>query len=553
MSMMTWRFVSGLAFLAVVICALADETKPFPETSPAVAMRYGRWVDSGPRVIDESGAPLAGVEVTLRRTDPFSRDRFKRVVTAEDGIIPFGAFVTQISYSLEKRGYYPIASRTYGVRSSDRNADVMLRRIERPHPMRTLELALPLPSDTNRIAVAVDLVNGDWLPPYGGGREADAVVTCVVTNIGLRPCCRLNGVDDMWDQAVYSISLRGPDDGLVVTSRTDDELVFPKTAPEAPYDVRTWSAVMSGYRRFDDAVVFRVRGRFGTLLSPEMRFVSDGPRYKAVVTTNEDGSVVCSSVSLPTVTRRTLNLSGCVNVEAGERGLEPSRPVTPSRPVVIPVSADTNLFALGASPDGRVAVFFGRVGAVGAVPEIFERIVYTGRVARDLPDLEVLHVDCSAGEVPSRAFAGLARLRTVVLPSGGRLRIGSGAFAECPDLELVMRGGWGDLSVAADAFVGGRIPPSLVFLDHTPLEWGEADELPGEGCWSRRLVFTESAQLRIPSLRAKADFDRGRVSLPLVFLADDVLYCENDEGDAIFLKRFGHGRTAAFRESTCPR
>ena len=64
--MMTWRFVSGLAFLAVVICALADETKPFPETSPAVAMRYGRWVDSGPRVIDESGAPLAGVEVTLR-------------------------------------------------------------------------------------------------------------------------------------------------------------------------------------------------------------------------------------------------------------------------------------------------------------------------------------------------------------------------------------------------------------------------------------------------------------------------------------------------------
>ena len=68
-------------------------------------------------------------------------------------------------------------------------------------------------------------------------------------------------------------------------------------------------------------------------------------------------------------------------------------PSPPSRPVVIPVSADTNLFALGASPDGRVAVFFGRVGAVGAVPEIFERIVYTGRVARDLPDLEVLHVD----------------------------------------------------------------------------------------------------------------------------------------------------------------
>lgn len=541
------RFGCVLAVLTAAFCGWSDGMPMFPVTSREIAYEYGSWVDCGPRVVDEAGAPLAGVAAALQRAAPFSRGAFKHVVTAEDGFIPFGAYVSQISYSLEKPGYYSIPDRTYIVCHTDRDADVTLRRVDRPHPMRKLGLTLRFPSETNRFSVAVDLVKGDWLAPYGKGCVADAVVTGVATNRGIRPCCRFNCDDEKWDELVFTLSVNGPTDGLVSAVQTDDELQLPKTAPEAPYDVRTWSALISAYCRSEEAVVFRARGRFGALLAPEFRYVTDDPRFEETVTTNEDGAVVMSCSSLPAETHRILMLRGRVNIVEGERGLEPERPADPplpSRPAVVPVPADTNLFALGVSPDGRTAIYFGRVGTVGAVPEIFERIVYTDLVSRDLPDLEVLHVDRSAGVVPSRAFAGLARLRSVIISRSGRLVIGSRAFADCPVLNLVTCGGWDDIKVAADAFEGGGTAPSLLSLEHVPREWGDKDELPGEGCWARRLVFTERSHFRYPPIGVKADLDRGRVVLPRVFFTDDILYREDDTGEAVLLKRFGRDRAA---------
>lgn len=520
---------------------------PFPKTRTETVNRYGRWIDLGPRVVDESGAPITGVTATIQRTKADGGKPW-RTETAEDGRIPVGGYLSQARFSLEKLGYYSVPGRVIMVGAQNADKDIVMRRVEHPHPMRSIDLSLRLPDATNRLEVAVDLVEGDWMPPYGRGLAADVTLTCVSTNGGFRSCCRLSGDDGNWEEGLIGVEFQRDGDGFVSVECVDDELRLAKSAPEGGYERKTWD--VCSWRRVnennrEESIVFRARGRFGTLERPEFRHAMGELIEHVTVSTNDRGSVVssCSYENGPTL--RCLRFRGRVNPVAGERGLEPERPVrsSPGRPEVVPVPADTNLLALGASPDGRSAVFFGRVGTVGAVPEIFERIVYTDSVVRDLPDLEMLFIDPVAGKVPPLGFAGLRKLRTVSVLDPGEIRIESEAFANCPELNLVVMSGWGEHQVAENAFAGGSPTLAALFLEYVPNASKDQDDLPCARLWTRLLDFTARRHFRFAPLKAEADLKTGKVILPRVFLFGDILYRDDDSGQAVLLKRFGKDRT----------
>lgn len=522
--------------------AQVEEHTPFPETCAEAVSRYGRWIDWGPRVVDELGSPIAGVAVMFT-----CGNASRRCETAEDGRIPVEGYLSQARLSLEKREFYSISDHVITIGGRDANRDIRMRRVEHPHPMKSIDLSLRLPDATNRLDVAADLVEGDWMPPYGRGLVADVTLTCVSTNGGFPYCCRMPGEGGNWDNGRVRVGFQGEGDGFVSVKCVGDELRLPKSAPEVEFDRKAWD--VCSWRRFDEhgqeeAIVFCARGRFGTLERPEFQHkMGDMIEYETV-STNDEGLAVRSFGSKLGPMRKYLRLKGRVNPAAGERGLEPERPVrgTVRRPVVVPVPADTNLFALGVSSDGRTAVFFGRIGTVGAVPEIFERIVYTDSVARDLPDLEMLFIESVAGTVPPRSFAGLRKLRTVSFLDPGAIRVESEAFANCPVLNLVMMSGWGKHLIAENAFADGSPTLAALFLEYIPNERKDLDDQPCTRLWTRILSFTRR-HFRFAPLKVEVDLKTGKVTLPRTFLQGDVLYREDARGRAVLLKRFGKDRT----------
>lgn len=515
---------------------------PFPVACAEAVSRYGRWIDWGPRVVDESGSPIAGVAVNF-----ICGDASRRCETAEDGRIPVGGYLSQTRLSLEKRGFYSIPDHVITIGGRDANKDIRMRRVEHPHPMKSIDLSLRLPDATNRLDVSADLVEGDWMPPYGRGRVADVTLTCVSTNGGFLYCCRMPGEGGNWDNGRVRVGFQGEEDGFASVKCVGDELRLPKSAPEVEFDRKTWD--VCSWRRFDkygreEAIVFCARGRFGTLERPEFQHkMGDMIEYETV-STNAEGRTVRSYGSKFGPMRKCLRLKGRVNPVAGERGLEPERPVRGMvrRPEVVPVPADTNLFALGVSSDGRTAVFFGRIGTVGAVPEIFERIVYTDSVARDLPALEMLFIEPVAGMVPPRSFAGLRKLRTVSFLEPGAIRVESEAFANCPALNLVMMDGWAEHLIAENAFADGSSTLAALFLERRLNEDKDLDDQPCTRLWTRLLSFTRR-HFRFAPVKVEVDLKTGKVTLPRTFLQGDVLYREDARGRAVLLKRFGKDRT----------
>ena len=548
---MNKRVMTCLA-VAVVLCgakgdgAQAEEQPSFPKTCLEAVNRYGRWTDWGPRVVDESGVPIAGVAVTIQRTKG-GAGVFRRCETAEDGRIPVGGYLSQARLSLEKHGFYSIPDRVIAVNAGDAYKDIEMRRVEHPHPMKSIDLSLRLPDAAVRFDMAADLVEGDWMPPYGRGRTADVALTCISTNGGFRFCCRMPGDDDNWNQGLVKVEFQGEENGFTPVKCTDDVLRLAKSAPEAEFDRKIWD--VCSWRRFDEhkreeSIVFRARGRFGTLERPEFQHTTGELIEHVTVSTNERGSVVSSYSTENGSTLKYLRLKGRINPTAGERGLEPELPVreTPHRPETVPVPADTNLFAFGASSDGRTAVFFGRIGNVGAVPEIFERIVYTDSVARDLPKLEMLFLDPVVGRVPARSFAGLRELRTVAFLDPGAVDVDSEAFADCPALNLVMMSGWRRYRIAENAFANGSPTLAALFLEYVPDGREGMDLLPSTRFWTRLLTFRR-LHYRFAPLSVEADLRAGKVILPRTFLSEDILYREDDHGRAVLLKRFRNEQT----------
>lgn len=129
---------------------------------------FGRTIQA--RVVDGEGNPVENAEVGmgfLRENTGDSRSGFtdSRGRFSGRGWDDYGVRV-----QVEKEGYYDseIGSRVGG--TGNRNIKIELRKKKTPIPMYVKKVNLAIPEQRKRIGF--DLVNADWIPPFGEGEKS---------------------------------------------------------------------------------------------------------------------------------------------------------------------------------------------------------------------------------------------------------------------------------------------------------------------------------------------------------------------------------------------
>ena len=534
---------SALAMLAVACAGALRANPPAPATegsesrlAPHLAWRYGAWVSKGPRIVSDSGEPLAAARVM--ENGRYGRTAFTLPVDADGRIVLDGYVNDSKGIRISCEGYY---SRQVTLSSDCGETEIVLRRKRRPHPMLNHEVDVTLPMSATNAVVQIDLVEGDLLAPYGYGIHADAefrfdrpIDTCVA----LSSHCFVPPRDDSGQ-----MFLLNEGDGTGQMERAfDDDFGMPYEADDAICTNRMIRCDIFG-RSF--AFCFRVRGHYGYTKGTPI--VGKSQRYVHV----RRQSVDRKSMTLTSEPEDCfqIRLKWCVNAEPGDRGLEPDerRPVIPPPPERF-VPSDTNLLAFGVSPDGRSALCFGCVSPFVRVPDVFPRAVYTSNPAKDLPALETLYIDQPSAEIGAGAFAGHAGLRSVVLLGGSLARIQEKAFANCPQLNafVVLRPN-DRLVVAEDAFAGCAEDFAAVFVGQH--RFAEDDSsLENRGKWTSipcTNVFPRQVNVPLDFMRAaesfgpSVDLDLGRVELPILRFDGTRLERETSDGKVFSLDSSG--------------
>ena len=182
----------ALAVLSVACVGTLRSDTPTPAAevaefrlAPNLAWRYGAWVAKGPRIVSDSGEPLAAARVV--ELDRHGRNSVELPLD-EDGRIVLNCYVNdgkRIKVSCE--GYY---SRQFSLSSDCGETEIVLRRERRPHPMLNHEVDVTLPMSATNAVVQIDLVEGDLLAPYGYGIHADAEFRFDSYLHGPRTACR---------------------------------------------------------------------------------------------------------------------------------------------------------------------------------------------------------------------------------------------------------------------------------------------------------------------------------------------------------------------------
>jgi len=499
-----------------------------------LAYRYGVWIEKNLRIVSDTGEPLPDALVT---GPPTSR----RYPVGKDGTVSLKCYgACSVRLSVSAPGHYGCVVNVM----PGKDEVITLRRKKNPHPMQELNLRLRLPKAAPDDSWRVDLVAGDWLPPHGFGRVADAVFCMVDESDADNRSGGSTPNEPVAKRRISSASLSGAQksawymrflqegDGFAFAGDSfPDEL---RTPYEVDCGACTNSSLRCGpYSSRGSNVVFRVRGHCGVLLGvPSIySFVYHADKHK------EAGEYA------------EIFLSGRVNKAPGEPGIEPEDcpGVTSVPPPVQRALPDgTNLFAFGVSPDGRGAVFFGKTTPSVRVPDMFPRAVYTAEPASELAAVETLYVDTSSGSasIPARAFAGLPNLRSVVvIPT--ILRIEEEAFAGCPKLNAVLFPGmdarnpspyWCPV-VAENAFAECAKDVSAIFFKL--LYSGDAGGVGAIACtnvWSRQICVPLSSDTRnaISDARSffapKVDFEAGKVEIPLVRFDGSRIERESQDG-----------------------
>ena len=138
-------FALAVLSVACVGTLRADTPTPAAEVAefrlaPNLAWRYGAWVAKGPRIVSDSGEPLAAARVV--ELDRHGRNSVELPLD-EDGRIVLNCYVNdgkRIKVSCE--GYY---SRQVTLSSECGETEIVLRRKRRPHPMLNHEVDVTLP------------------------------------------------------------------------------------------------------------------------------------------------------------------------------------------------------------------------------------------------------------------------------------------------------------------------------------------------------------------------------------------------------------------------
>lgn len=534
-------FALAVLSVACVGTLRADTPTPAAEVAefrlaPNLAWRYGAWVAKGPRIVSDSGEPLAAACVV--ELDRHGRNSVELPLD-EDGRIVLNCYVNdgkRIKVSCE--GYY---SRQFSLSYECEGTEIVLRRKRRPHRMLNREIDVMLPMTATNDVIQVDLVEGDLLAPYGYGIHADAEFRFdrpIDTRVALSSHCFVPPRDDSGQ-----MFLLNEGDGTGQMERAfDDDFGMPYEADDAICTNRMIRCDIFG-RSF--AFCFRVRGHYGYTKGTPI--VGKSQRYVHV----RRQSVDRKSMTLTSEPEDCfqIRLKWCVNAEPGDRGLEPDerRPVIPPPPERF-VPSDTNLLAFGVSPDGRSALCFGCVSPFVRVPDVFPRAVYTSNPAKDLPALETLYIDQPSAEIGAGAFAGHAGLRSVVLLGGSLARIQEKAFANCPQLNafVVLRPN-DRLVVAEDAFAGCAEDFAAVFVgqhrfadaDSSPESRGKWTTIPCANVFPRQISVPLDFMMAEKSFGPSVDLDSGRVELPLLRFDGARLERETSDGKVFSLDSSG--------------
>ena len=502
----------------------------------SLAYRYGVWIEKNLRIVSDSGEPLPDA-VVMREV--WRQPKPIQYPVGKDGTVSLKCYgAGSVRLRVSAPGHYGCA---VDVRPG-KDDEITLRRKKRPHPMRELSLRLKLPKGAPGDSWRVDLVEGDWLPPYGFGRVADAVF-CVVDESdadsrsgGRSPNepAALRVSPSFKRSAWYMRFLQEGDGFAFAGDPFPDEL---RTPYEVDCGACTNSSLRCDVHQFRSSnLVFRVRGHCGVLYgTPSINnYIYHADKAKG---TGEE----CEYAEI--------SLFGRVNTVPGEPGIEPEDyldvPSVPP-PVRGELPDGTNLFAFGVSPDGRGAVFFGKATPSVRVPDMFPRAVYTAEPASELAAVETLYVDTSSGSasIPARAFAGLPNLRSVVvIPTS--LRIEEEAFAGCPKLNAVLFPGmdarnpspyWCPV-VAENAFAECAKDVSAIFfkLLYSSDAGGES-AIACTNVWSRQICVPWSSDIRntIDDARRffapKVDLEAGKVEVPLVRFDGSRIERESQDG-----------------------
>ena len=483
------------------------------------------WVGKGPRIVSDSGEVLASA--TVFRKSENAPTLLDAIPVDEDGRLVLNRYVDcSLRFDVFCRGHY---TRTAALElpGKDGFADIVLRRRGKRHPMRCFKADKVFPSNVCGDVCKVDLVEGDFMPPYGYGRVADAVVrVCMDTNttFGVRHKAILEMLDERSGFGPYADYEK---DALEIPREVDDSACTNRFAEFRPMAMH-------------NGLPFRVRGHYGYLtrleLSHRPSYLDSGTRrFKAqegqktvelapVNDQADDLAPVRPNGKMSLFRFYSVRIEGRVNTEAGERGLEcaPVRTRTPERH---PAPEKDGGFAFGVSEDGRSAVWLGKASKDWGVPGIFPRAVYTSSPAEDLRDVETLYLP-SVERIPKRAFAGMPRLRTVHCRYRSQW-IESEAFAECPFLNAIMLFG-GD-TIAGDAFSGCAPDMTGVFFktdssDKVAWRWLDCTDV-----WMRQVDIPMWGN-EFKLIGMKVDLDRGKVEMPVIRFNGDGIVQEFEDG-----------------------
>ena len=526
-----------LPVVLMVIAGCATSTSPVQDeacNAGKIVGPYGVWIGKGPKILASDGSPLTDARVVLGN-DPMA----KGLPVDESGRVILNRYVPDAhfrgywrnagesgSLTVSCPGYHSVVNRSLldfdGVVK-----EIRLKPILAQPPCRSFSSEAMLHCRNDNGTCSFDLVEGDWLPPYGWGKVEDLRVT-VSTNLSSAI-------------ASYSISLNGV---KRVTSRENQQVVrleFVSDGDGFGKDEEGFSDCTNRVvfcREYDRDVrgVFKVRGHYGSIDSSEIR---KERRYYYV--DEGDGR----SVRRDGPEAYLVKFNGRVNTVEGLKGLESAAAeVSPRPPVPHPAPKDVNSMAFGLSENGRAAVYFGWTKDGAVVPEIFRKGVYTTEPAKNLLDVETLYFDpCASYPDISPIVNGLKNLRTVVLigNSSRDRSIGGRAFADNPKLNAVIFDGYRlETTVAADTFSGSAPDLTAVYSENSYNGERPWDSVAVSNVFSRMVkVYTVSRSDSRMLTPPEVDLAAGDVELPVVKLEDGYLDKEYSDGRILRYRKDG--------------
>jgi hypothetical protein len=202
------------------------------------------------KVVDDDNRPVPDAKVVVMGYNTQAEGK-----TDKDGFFParLRNITGQLDFVVRKEGFYTIGWHSYyfTVQTNGQwqpwNATVnlQLRKRGKPVPMVVKQVHEQIPA--LETPVGYDLLNADWVKPYGRGETSDFVLEAKRRSDG-------SGNVNGWLQLRFS----NPEDGLIPVRlpwRSDYGLQLPAIAPQSGYDGK-WLWVVGNDERLPNVVGF---------------------------------------------------------------------------------------------------------------------------------------------------------------------------------------------------------------------------------------------------------------------------------------------------------